>query len=101
MARVRINTGGDEDKQDYPPPAPPAQEVLPTPVGPDGLRLCDTGAGVSTLQVRLGIPATGEYDQVTDYTVRIMQETMGMEVTGVATAEFHGRMGLPYPPLNS
>lgn len=84
----------DTDNEEYPPPAPPAQDIHPAP---DGLRLCDTGPGVSALQTRIGVPATGDYDQATDYTVRVMQEEMGMEVTGVATAEFHARLDLPYP----
>ena len=107
MTKPITTSGSETDNTEYPPPAPPADDVKSSPPAqmeltpPDGLRLCDTGRGVSTLQVRIGVGATGLYDETTDYAVRRMQDEMGMEVTGVATAEFHNRLGLPYPPLDS
>lgn len=99
MARVRMNT----DKDEYPQPMPPAkdQHVLPPPIGPEGFRMGSTERGVAVLQLRIGVGVTGVFDQMTDFVVRRMQGEMNQEVNGVATAEFHHRLGLPYPPLDS
>jgi hypothetical protein len=96
MARTRLTVENVEG-----PPPSNDQHVLPPPVGPEGLRLGSATRGVSVLQLRIGCPVTGQFDQMTDFVVRRMQDEMKMEVNGVATAAFNHRLGLPYPPLDS
>lgn len=81
------------DQQEY----PPHQEELPL----EGLRLGDSSRGVATLQLRIGVAATGLFDSATEYVVKQMQGDMKMLATGVADPTFHGRLGLPWPPLDN
>lgn len=79
------------------PPPPPVQEELPL----IGLRRGDQSRGVATLQLRLGAPVTGVFDEVTEYTVKTVQRDLRFMPTGIATPELHGRLGLPWPPLEN
>lgn len=98
MSRKIIRTSGTEEETDpYPPPAPPTQPELPL----EGLRRGDASFGVATLQRRIGTAVTGEFDEVTEYAVRRLQEQFNLDVNGVATPRVHGLLGLPWPPLDS
>jgi peptidoglycan hydrolase-like protein with peptidoglycan-binding domain len=95
--KVTVHAVGDEDKEPYPPPMPPAQPELPL----EGLRRGDVKIAVSVLQTRIGAPNTGVYDDLTEYTVRRLQEQFALNVDGVATPRVHSLLGLPWPPLDS
>lgn len=85
-------------KEEFPAPAPPPeQSELPL----EGLRRGDNRIAVAVLQRRIGAAVTGEFDEVTEYTVRRLQEQFGLDVNGVATPRVHGLLGLPWPPLDS
>lgn len=78
-----------------PPPEDPAQPELPL----EGLRKGDVSIAVYTLQQRMGVPASGAYDDWTEYSVKRFQEENGLSVDGVATPRVHQMLGLPWPPV--
>jgi peptidoglycan hydrolase-like protein with peptidoglycan-binding domain len=74
---------------------------VPVQLPLEGLRVGDEGIKVSVVQLRLGQPVTGRYDESLRRAVARAQQDLGLEVHGVACPTFHHRMGLPWPPLNS
>lgn len=94
---ARIIRRPKEDSEEYPGPPPPVQEELPLV----GLRMGDSSRGVAVLQLRLGVAATGSYDALTEYVVKRTQEDLRLMPTGVADPVLHGRLGLPWPPLEN
>jgi hypothetical protein len=100
MTRRILNMAKDEFPAPAPPPAPaplPEQPELPL----EGLRRGDNRIAVSRLQQRIGVAVTGEFDEMTEYTISRLQEQFGLDVNGVATPRVHGLLGLPWPPLDS